>query len=110
MKKKIIVDASDHVAYIDGKYYARKRQTNDDKLILVEIDKKTYDKRLKKLAKKLAPLSKLTVERILIAALRNANLDALARIERALKQKKPVEAKKGCLYLSVGGTNLDLVS
>jgi hypothetical protein len=114
MSEEIKLDLSDRFFEKDGEYFIQSREykgKDGHKLIFEKVDKKTYDEFLRKLAKKLIKKSGIKIEQVIYEALKYVPKKDLKKIERDINKPKPatVSAKKGCLMLTVGKQEIQIV-
>jgi hypothetical protein len=93
----------------DGKFFIQKNWgVRKDNIAFIEVDKKEYYENLHKVAKMIAKATKLTAEEIIFAALKSTDLKTVEEFKNAIKKKKKVVRKNGCIQLEAGGATLVL--
>lgn len=105
-KEEITLDTHEKFFVKDGKYFIQKDLGTGHRVAFVQVNKKEYDALVKKIAKRLAKASRVTIEEVLEAALREASLKSLKDVEKALNKGKTFKKSKGCLELVSGKTRV----
>jgi len=111
-RMKVEINPEEKYHVIDGKVYKISKQTVKKKsdhlsrVILVEVDKDEYDKRVTDIIDVIAPV--LDVRDILRDILRDLPLNEIEKIERRILKKVEVKQKKGCVNLMIGDYELPI--
>lgn len=95
----------DKIELNNNKFYIRKninRKGMEGQTIFVEVDKKEFEDFVADIAKRIIKQNKVTIEEILIAALKSSSLNAINKIDDALKAKKEIRKVTGCVQLNFG--------
>lgn len=112
LSMKVEINPEENYHQIDGKFYKISKQTVKKKsdhlsrVILVEVDKDEYDKRVESIVDSLAPV--LDVRKVLKNILRDLPLNEIVKIERRLAKKVKIREKMGCLGLIIGNYELPI--
>lgn len=109
MKDKIVVNDSDPtVIIIKGKKYKLKRMKgkildhhfHPDHVVFEPFDEKKFQKSMDYIVKKIGDA--VDVREILEETFKSMTLEEVRKIEKLLREGKPVKKTKGCVGLTIG--------
>jgi len=110
---KIIINPEEKYHRIGKKIYkvsketTKKKSEHLSKIILVEVDKKEYDKRISDIVEVISDY--VNKDTILTDILRDLPLSEIEMIERRIQKKVKIKEKKGCLNLMIGDYELPII-